>query len=617
MRWPADCTTASSLARHYRSLLRSCARRSSLQAGQTLHAAAVTAGLLSLPQLYLANAVLHMYAACGQLPSARRVFDRIPISHKDAADWTALMDCHARDGSPADALRLFAGMRRIGVPIDGVAMVSPFSTCAKIGNSSFGIQCHGFMVKSGLGSAVKARNSAIDMYVKCGLMSHAKSLFTETNLRTIVSWTVLLWGVAKWEGLQSANNLFDQMPERNEIAWTIIIARHIENGLTREAFGLLSEMIFGLGLQLNSSSSLCSLLSACTQSGDSLFGKWVHSYAIKSNFDIPTEVKLGTTLLDMYAKCGRIQTAVRVFNSMKTRNIVTWNAILSGLAMHGKGPTVLSMFDKMSREAKPNDITFTAVLTACSHSGLVETGREFFRALEKPTMENYACFVDLLARSGNLAEAESIIREMPMKPNEVVLGALLSASSAQNQHELVQELAQVHPENTDHHVLVANMYARSGDLGRANFFRKDLRERGIRKVPGISTIYINGQAHHFSAGDKLHSRINEIYSMLDEMIMELKLAGYVPDPTAQILSGSGEERELAVLFHGEKLALCFGLMSTKAGRRLYIFKNLRICRDCHSAMKVASRVYVREIVVRDRNRFHSFKDGVCSCSDYW
>lgn len=567
--------------------------------------------------------------------SAHKVFGEIPLTYKDAADWTTLMDCCSRSGAALDALSLFVAMRMEGVPIDDIVMVSLFGTCAKVGNSVFAIQGHACMIKMGLGFAVKARNTAMDMYVKCGLMDSAKMVFGEMPVRNIVSWTVLLWGVMKWEGLEKGKNLFDEMPERNEIAWTIMIARHVENGFIREAFKLLTEMVFGYGLYLDSTSSLCSILSACTQSGDVVMGKWLHSYALRATTEASTDVKFGTALLDMYAKCGRIDTAVRVFNSMHTRNVVTWNAMLGGLAMHGKGTMVLDMFHQMLEEIKPNDVTFTAVLSACSHSGLVDEGRRLFYSLEsvfgtRPSMENYACMVDLLGRSGHLEEAEAVIRGMPMRPNEVVLGSLLGACSVHRAPEvgerLMKDLIRMYPHNTEHHVLLSNMYALSGKTARADSFRRDLRDRGIRKPPGVSTMYINGQIHQFTVGERSHPQINEVYLMLDEMIKKLKLAGYVPDTSSQILSGGSgvggggdeeEEKERALLSHSEKLAVCFGLISTKPGTPLYIFKNLRICQDCHSAMKTASKIYDREITIRDRNRFHSFKNGGCSCSDYW
>ncbi|XP_057769566.1 pentatricopeptide repeat-containing protein At5g15340, mitochondrial [Salvia miltiorrhiza] len=630
MRWPIPPTTASALARHCRGLIRSCAQRSDIAGGHKLHAAAVTTGLLTLPQLFVGNVVMQMYAASGDLSSARKVFDEIPLTFKDAVDWTTLIECCSHGGAALDALTLFVAMRRQGVRIDDIAMVSLFGTCTKVGNSVFGIQGHACMMKMGLDFSVKARNAAMDMYVKCGLMDDARKMFDETPERNVVSWTVLLWGVTKWEGLEKGKKLFDEMPERNEIAWTIMIARHVENGLIREAFDLLAEMVFSYGLRLDSSSSLCSILSSCTQSGSVAMGRWLHSYALRATTDASTDVKFGTALLDMYAKCGRIDTAVRVFESMETKNVVTWNAMLGGLAMHGKGAKVLTMFDQMLEQMKPNDVTFTAVLAACSHSGLVDEGRRLFHTLEgmyelRPSMENYACMVDLLGRSGRLQEAEAVIRGMPMRPNEVVLGSLLGACSVHRAHDvaerLLKDLTRMYPHSTEHHVLLSNMYALSGKTARADAFRKDLRQRGIRKVPGMSTMYVDGQIHLFAAGERDHPRMKEVYMKLEEVIGRLKMGGYVADTSSQIAHGGGgdedEEKERALLCHSEKLAVCFGLMSTKAGTPLCIFKNLRICGDCHSAMKMVSKIYDRVITIRDRNRFHTFKNGSCSCSDYW
>ncbi|KAK9272878.1 hypothetical protein L1049_003257 [Liquidambar formosana] len=219
---------------------------------------------------------------------------------------------------------------------------------------------------------------------------------------------------------------------------------------------------------------------------------------------------------------------------------------------------------------------------------------------------------------------------MPIRPNEVVLGSLLGSCSAHGKLELgerlLQELVQMDPHNTEYHILLSNMYALAGKREKANSLRHVLKKMGIRKNPGMSSIHIGGQVHRFSAGDKSHPRTQEIYIMLDEMIRRLRLAGYVPNTAFQVFSGCGsgednaneqEEKELALFSHSEKLAICFGLISTKAGVPLYIFKNLRICQDCHSAIKIVSEIYSREIVIRDRNRFHCFKQGSCSCSDYW
>lgn len=544
------------------------------------------------------------------------------------------MGSFARHGMHQSGLRLFVEMRREGVRVDDVAMVCLFNACARLGNVEIGVQGHGIMVKVGLSSSVKACNAVMDMYVKCGQLSMAKRVFEEMEERSVVSWTVILDGVVKWEGVGSGRVVFDTMPERNEVSWTIMIAGYVSVGLVHDGFSLLQEMVFVCGLGL-SYVTLCTFLSACAQSGDVVMGRWVHAYAFKT-MGSGIDIMVGTALVDMYAKCGRVDTALKVFQHMKYRNVVTWNALLSGMAMHGRGRVILKMFPQMLKEAKPDDLTFTALLSACSHSGLVEQGRHYFQNLEAlygvtPKIEHYACMVDLLGRAGHLEEAEILIKRMPMPPNEVVLGSLIGSCSVHGKlqlgERLLQEMVQMDPHNTEYHVLLSNMYALGGNQDRANLMRQILKDRGIRKVPGISSIYVGGQVYQFSAGDKSHPRTMEIYMKLDEMIQRLRLAGYVPNFASQVFPGFDnrddcdaaklEEIEQALLCHSEKLAVCFGLISTRAGSPLHIFKNLRICKDCHSAMKLVSHVYNRGIVIRDRNRFHCFKKGSCSCSDFW
>ncbi|KAK9925032.1 hypothetical protein M0R45_033373 [Rubus argutus] len=634
MRWSAHTALTLLSTRHLRSLIRECTRQSSIDVGKKLHAAIIASGIAASADSFLYNALLHFHAACGSAMCARHVFDKIPSSHKDTVDWTVLMGSFARHGMHQSGLRLFVEMRREGVRVDDVAMVCLFNACARLGNVEIGVQGHGIMVKVGLSSSVKACNAVMDMYVKCGQLSMAKRVFEEMEERSVVSWTVILDGVVKWEGVGSGRVVFDTMPERNEVSWTIMIAGYVSVGLVHDGFSLLQEMVFVCGLGL-SCVTLCTFLSACAQSGDIVMGRWVHAYAFKT-MGSGIDIMVGTALVDMYAKCGRVDTALKVFQHMKYRNVVTWNALLSGMAMHGRGRVILKMFPQMLKEAKPDDLTFTALLSACSHSGLVEQGRHYFQNLEAlygvtPKIEHYACVVDLLGRAGHLEEAEILIKRMPMPPNEVVLGSLIGSCSVHGKlplgERLLQEMVQMDPHNTEYHVLLSNMYALGGNQDRANLMRQLLKDRGIRKVPGISSIYVGGQVYQFSAGDKSHPRTMEIYMKLDEMIQRLRLAGYVPNTACQVFPGFDnrddcdadklEEIEQALLCHSEKLAVCFGLITTSAGSPLHIFKNLRICKDCHSAMKLVSHVYNREIVIRDRNRFHCFKKGSCSCSDFW
>ncbi|KAL9323475.1 hypothetical protein ACSQ67_008332 [Phaseolus vulgaris] len=718
----------------FRSLLRRCARSSALRPGEQLHAAATVAGLLSSPSHFLLNALVHLYAACSLPLHAHKLFDRIPHTHKDSVDYTALIRC----SHPLDSLRFFLQMRQRALPLDGVTLICALGACARLEDHSLVPQMHVGVVKFGLLSHTKVCNAVMDGYVKCGLLGEARRVFKEIEEPSVVSWTVVLEGVVKWEGVESGRAVFDLMPERNEVAWTVMIKGYVGNGFTEEAFMLLREMVFGNqhGLVLAEGSSLsqrgeprfksplrevttssarqwleeekervfdneeafchverasspqstasgfefsrvkmstfsigqyvehdcfrrkipvenpnengmvyccgfglnwvtlCSVLSACSQSGDVSVGRWVHCYAVKA-MGCDLGVMVGTSLVDMYAKCGRVSAALMVFRHMPRRNVVAWNAVLGGLAMHGMGKVVVEMFDSMVEEVKPDAVTFMALLSACSHSGLVQQGWQCFHDMEsvyrvRREIEHYACMVDLLGRAGRLEEADVLMRKMPIPPNEVVLGSLLGACYAHGKlnlgEKIMRELVQMDPLNTEYHILLSNMFALSGKADKANSLRKVLKSRGIKKVPGMSSIYVDGQLHRFIAGDKSHPRTADIYMKLDDMICKLRLAGYVPNTNCQVLFGCSngddcmealEEVEQVLFTHSEKLALCFGLMTTPLGSPLCIFKNLRICQDCHSAIKIASDVYKREIVVRDRYRFHSFKQGSCSCSDYW
>lgn len=229
--------------------------------------------------------------------------------------------------------------------------------------------------------------------------------------------------------------------------------------------------------------------------------------------------------------------------------------------------------------------------------------------------------VDLLGRAGRIEEAEILMKEMQVPPNEVVLGSLLGSCSVHGKLEIAErikrELFQMSPGNTEYQILMSNMYAAGGRSDIVDGLRGSMRNRGIRKIPGMSSIHVNDSVHRFSSGDRSHPRTKEIYLKLNEVIERIRSAGYIPDVSGLVSPCDLEDKEQALCCHSEKLAVCFGLLETKRRTPIHVFKNLRICQDCHSAMKIVSKVYEREIIIRDRNRFHQFKEGSCSCSDYW
>lgn len=338
-------------------------------------------------------------------------------------------------------------------------------------------------------------------------------------------------------------------------------------------------------------------------------------------------VFVGTSVIDMYCKCGRVGMARKAFNRMKEKNIKSWTAMLAGYGMHGQAREALEVFDEMQNAGvKPNYITFVSVLAACSHAGLVKEGWHWFNAMTAkfniiPGVEHYGCMVDLLGRAGHLNEAYDLIKGMKVNPDFIVWGALLGACRIHKNVELgeisARMLFELDPKNCGYYVLLSNIYADAGRWDDVDRLRVMMKKRGLVKPPGYSLVELKGQIHVFLVGDKEHPRHEEIYVYLETLSVKMQETGYVPDTTSVLHDVDQEEKETVLRVHSEKLAVAFGIMNTAQGTTIQVIKNLRVCGDCHTAIKFISKIVSREIVVRDSNRFHHFKDGFCSCGDYW
>lgn len=274
----------------------------------------------------------------------------------------------------------------------------------------------------------------------------------------------------------------------------------------------------------------------------------------------------------------------------------------------------------------PDEVTFLAILTACSHSGNVDQGLSFFESMKleysiEPTMKHYAVIVDLLGRAGRLDEALRFIQSMPINPDFVIWGALFCACRAHRNIEMAEftaeKLLRLEPKHPGSYVFLSNVYAAVGRWEDVERVRTLMKTKGVEKDPGWSYIEVEGQVHSFVAGDHAHERAEEISRKLEEITRSAKQEGYMPETAWVLHNIEEEEKEDALGSHSEKLALAFGLISTALGSTIRIVKNLRVCGDCHSMMKYASKLSRREIVLRDIKRFHHFKDGACSCGDYW
>jgi pentatricopeptide repeat protein len=301
--------------------------------------------------------------------------------------------------------------------------------------------------------------------------------------------------------------------------------------------------------------------------------------------------------------------------------------MIVGYGMHGYGENALKVFYQMQLEnMKPDHITFVGVLSACTHAGLLDEGLQYFDIMKRdysisPRVEHYACIVDLLGRAGNLQEAYDFIKEIPFEPGPVVWGGLLGACRIHSNVELGECVAkllfEIEPNNASNYILLSNIYAEAGRWQDVAKVRMTMKEKGLKRRPGCSWIKVKNRVHAFHAGDTSHPQWEKIYAMLEILARQVKDAGYMPNTRFALHDIEEEEKEYLLCSHSEKLAIAFGLINTCPGTPLHIINNLRMCGDCHSVTKFISRIVEREMIVRDANRFHHFKDGLCSCGDYW
>ena len=583
---------------------------------------------------------------------AMKVFDHIPRPNVFVCN--VLLKGSLENGEPHVAISCYHKMVLCNSRPNKFTYPSLLKACAVTGSVKEGVQFHAHVVKHGLsgdghiksagiqmyasfGLVEQARrmldesgetdvicwNAMIDGYLKCGEVEAANELFGCMPGKNVGSWNTMISGLARCGMIENARTLFNEMEERDEISWNAIIDGYIKEGNFKEALEVFHKM---QREKIKPRQYLLpSVLTACANLGSLDQGRWIHSYVERNSFQV--DAVLGTALVDMYAKCGRLDMAWEVFEKMRVKEISTWNAMIGGLSIQGRAEDAIQLFTKMHEEKqKPNGVTFVGVLNACAHAGMVERGVALLNAMKRvygiePEMEHFGCVVDLLGRAGLVDEAEQFIESMPMKPNAAVWGALLNACRIHGNVELGERvgwiLLDMEPQNSGRYALLSNIYAKAGRWDEVTRVRKLMKERGVKTIPGSSMMDLGGAVHEFNMGEGSHPQKKEIYVMLEKVMEKLRMEGYSPNTSLVSFDIEEEEKETALKQHSEKIALAFGLLHTEPGTTLRIAKNLRVCEDCHSAFKLASQVYSRDIIMRDRVRYHHFRNGMCSCKDFW
>uniref|UniRef100_A0A0D6R6C5 DYW domain-containing protein n=1 Tax=Araucaria cunninghamii TaxID=56994 RepID=A0A0D6R6C5_ARACU len=394
-----------------------------------------------------------------------------------------------------------------------------------------------------------------------------------------------------------------------------------KQGKLQEAMELFASME-QRNLPVDSVTYIC-ILQCCADKKALEEGKKVIGHMERAGFS--PDMGVSNRIIELYGKCGSIQDARQVFDKMPERDCATWNFMIAGYSYNGLAKEAIETFGQM-REAgvRPDGNSFLGVMWACSRLGMVDEGRQYFESMSKDYgmvhgMQHYVCMVDILGRAGRLEEAEEFINKMTVKPSVQVWETLRSACRSHGNEELEKRAAERVTELGGGHSAVpaSNMGGAQGGKFVSRGNRNNNRDMGgdsdIMKppVPKASTV------HEYRSGTLTHPQREQIYAKLDDLSGKMKEAGYVPDTRYVLHDVDEAQKEIALMHHSERLAIAFGLISTPPGTTLRVIKNLRVCGDCHNAIKIISKIVEREIIVRDAKRFHHFKDGKCSCGDYW
>ncbi|KAF5458984.1 hypothetical protein F2P56_022976 [Juglans regia] len=603
------------------------------------------------------NAMLSAYAKTGSVEDLRATFDQMHF--RDSVSYNTMIAGFAGNECSSEAIEVFVSMQKEGFEPTEYTHVSALHACSQLLDLRRGKQIHGRVLVANLSGNVFIWNALTDMYAKCSDIDRARWLFDRMLNKNVVSWNSIISGYVKNRHpekcielfcemkslgmkpdqvtvsnvlgayfqcgcVDEASRIFTEIEEKDKICWTTMIVGNAQNGREEDALMFFSSML--LANIRPDSFTISSVVSSCAKLASLYHGLAVHGKAV--HIGVEHDLLVSSALVDMYCKCGVTADAWMVFKMMPTWNVVSWNAMIGGYAQNGKDLEALALYEKMLQENfKPDNVTFVGVLSACIHARLTEKGQAYFDSISRqhgmtPTLDHYACMINLLGRTGYINEAVDLIEGMPHEPNCLIWSTILSVSAishdVKHAEMAAKHLFELDPLNAGPYIMLSNLYATCGRWKDVASMRSLMKHKNIKKYAAYSWIEIDNKVHKFVSEDRTHPETEQIYEELNSLIRKLQKAGFTAD-TNLVLHDVGEkEKYESISYHSEKLALAYWLIQKPHGETpIRIIKNIRVCGDCHEFMKFVSKIIGRPIILRDSNRFHHFIGGKCSCKDNW
>nr|XP_023879619.1 pentatricopeptide repeat-containing protein At4g35130, chloroplastic-like [Quercus suber]POE76647.1 pentatricopeptide repeat-containing protein, chloroplastic [Quercus suber] len=571
------------------SALGACSLEYRLHSGKEIHCQVLKCGFEL--DVMVQTSIIDMYGKCGRMDYAERLFDR--ISPRNVVAWNAMIGGYALSSCFLESLAFLRKMQD-GDKLnpDIITMINMLPSCAKLQALLEGKSVHGYAIRKGFLPHPVLETALVDMYGECGK-------------------------------LDMAERVYGQMTEKNLISWNVMLAAYVQNGWNNKALVLFQD-IWHQPFKPDAF-TFASILPAYSESASLQEGKQIHGFIMKS--ELGTNTFILNSIVYMYAKCGDIGAAREVFDRMLHRDVISWNTIIMAYAIHGFGRFSVQLFSEMKEKGfKPNESTFVSLLSSCSISGMVEEGWEYYNSMKRdysidPGIEHYGCMLDLIGRTGNLELAKIFIDEISLFPTARIWGSLLTASRNNQNIELAElsarHILSLEHDNTGCYVLLSNMYAEAGRWEDVERLKCLMIKEGLEKTKGCSVVEINSRTCRFVNNDRSHAETNMIYDVLDIIMRKIGEDIFVHSLTKFRPLDLRKNRANSPQRHSVRLAISFGLISTTIGSPILVRKNTRICEDCHIVAKKISEITRREIIVGDSKVFHHFRDGHCSCRDYW